>query len=494
MKTLQKSILCFLLLGSFLQNGTAQDSSARLTSRAFPSAAYIRATRGVPEGASAAMIDQRGYLITAFHSIGPINGATGVPGSFYSKSNRYEIEIYPPNGDVPSRWIARVVAGDIRTDLALLRIMAPLDGRSIQDWMVFPALNFGQTRAIGRGSRVWVAGFSNENRPPAIMEISITNVDRSQLGRLAWLSFDRKLPTTMAGSMVLNSFGEIVGIATGTLVNGGDKTNLDRARPVERIPSAWLEALRRGHITETTVEGIPRLPDAGEINELAEGDGPEQAQKHFFIAPQRRPSVVYTNPKLAMQLISPKGQVFRKGQGSVKIEENDPANSVVQVDVSKSKQNALAYSIRTDSSSARKNARVDGNLPWYSETFSKVPGKPVGNGATLTGRLVHAITGEPLRGAMVNVGKPGTNMERLLGEFLRGEIGRTQFEVHLLGQARTNRSGDFVVHNLPQGKSLPVAGYKPTFRPVYLKAHIAASAKKVNLGKVKVTYWEPIAY
>lgn len=458
----------------------AQDTSRVVLDRSATAVVRIRAVRGVEFPASGAIIDRRGYVLTSFHAVGTIDAAKNVPGTLLSSSNRYEVELYDPRSPDPIVWVARVVRGDIRADLGLLRLMAPLgpdrDSR-------FPSVALGATQNIGRNSVLFALGYKSAGSKPSVTRIAVRDVQRSQLSRLSWIFFAPALDAQSTGGVLLDSMSNVVGIATGSAerTKGG---SIERARPIERVPNDWLDDLRRGHIHDVKIDGYKILADGGELHELAEGDSPLSQQVHFFGVPRRRPVAISVTPPLPLVLLGPNGNTLNRATGALTIRENDPANAIVAVDVSKSLKHALAYSIKTG---------APGSLPTASASAGNTAAVVAGKGV-LSGRLVHAVTGEPLKDAVVSVGKPGTNMENLIGRFLRGEVGKKELQSTLLGQARTDRNGRFSVRGLPQGKDLPVAGYKMTFRPVYLRAQIGPNQPKLDLGNIKVTYWEPIAY
>ncbi len=470
------AVLTFTLSAPSLH---AQDPSRTMLERAAPAAVRIRAVRGVPAPATGIVIDRRGYVITNFHAVGYIDAAKGVPGTLFSASNRYELELPDPSSDEPSVWVARVVRGDIRADLALLRLMAPMGPEQNRDH--FSSIALGSTQNVGRNSVLWALGYKGASSKPVLTHVTVRDIQRSQLSRLSWIFFKPGVDKEFTGGVLLDSMVNMVAIPTATLDTSKGST-IERARPVERISTDWLDALRRGHIHDTRIDGFKPLADGGELHDLAEGDSPSREQSHFFKAPNRRPVAVTVTPPLPLTLLGTDGKVLNKGSGTLTVRSQDPQLAVIEVDVSQSLKHALAYSVRTGS---------PGTIP--SKDATKTTMVAAGKGI-VSGRMVHAVTGEPLKDAVVSIGYPGTNMEKLIGRFLRGEVSRSELQTQLLGQARTDRNGRFQIRNLPHGKDLPIAGYKMTFRPVYLSAQISPTDLKLDLGNIKMTYWEPIAY
>lgn len=477
------AVIVMLAPGVWAASATlAQDASRSILEKAAPAVVRIRAVRGVDRAATGVTIDRRGYVLTNFHAVGHISASNGIPGSLFSKANRYELELYDPRSEDPVVWVARVVRGDIRADLALLRLMAPM-GRDNQQGY-FPSVAWGSTQGLGRNSVLWAIGYKDSGAKPTLVRVTVKDIKRSQLSRLSWIYFQPGIDKGFTGGALLNSMASVTAVSTGAVEQTKANT-FDRARPVERISNDWLDALKRGDIHDTKIEGFKALADAGEAHELAEGDGPTAQQSHFFAAPTRRPVTISVTPQLPLTLLSPSGKVLNRGNGTMTLSGRDPQDAIVEIDVSKSLKQALAYSIKTGATGPATTSTI---------TTAATADPTLKGNAVLTGRLVHAVTGEPLKDAVVSVGKPGTDMEKLMARFLRGEIGRSELQTKLLGQARTDRNGRFQIRDLPKGKGLPLAGYKMTFRPVYLNAQLGANQSRLDLGNIKVTYWEPIAY
>lgn len=335
---------------------SAQDLSSSITRRAVRAAVKITAQSpngGPVSSGSGSIIDPRGYVLTNFHVVGHTHPGAGAPGTFINPANEVRIAmVSSPRESAEERFIGRVVRADTRLDLALVRIVAEVGGAPIPENRRFPSIAMADTSRLRPGSRLFAFGF-----PLGVRTINVTSGEMSGFHlnsreEVAWIRTDAEFNPGNSGGMLLDRQGRLVAIPTAVLSGRGTLEPIELARPVERVPEEWRRALRRGHIDDVIVDGVPTLPLGAELSDVATGDGNafDRPEMHYYRLPAERPIRVQVSPALPVGLLAPNGEVIRESRGSLEVRSTDPPNVVLGVLIpprSESGGGTLAIRIRT---------------------------------------------------------------------------------------------------------------------------------------------------
>jgi hypothetical protein len=277
---------------------------------------------------SGVMIDPRGYVLTSFSSVGVEGisegrmGSYGRPGTLYD-AERVNVEVYDgPFASTPAAYVARVVRGDVRLNLALLRVIGTLDG-ALPPGHRFAAVDLeGATStprlgssglAIGAGANV-----ASLTVRPATLMAGIPNSQEQIAGYLVDLHH-----ATLDGAPYFDGDGNFAGVLSRGFL-----------RPPERIPAEWRDELARGDIDDLRVVGVDRLEPGiwAEVNLI--GDSPyrpssdearrEVTEDFFYLLPNLQAGTIVTVPAVNIvayrggrSIASGTGEVFVAGEADV---------------------------------------------------------------------------------------------------------------------------------------------------------------------------------
>lgn len=351
----------FAFLSILFAAGTtqAQDLPQSVTRRAVRAAVKInvqvqggRPGRPRTSTGSGSIIDPRGYVLTNFHVVGNTTPGGGTPGSLYSATNEVRIAVASTARETAQeRYIGRVVRADVRLDLALIRIVSDLNGNPLPSGTRFPSIQIADTSQLRPGSRLFAFGF-----PLGVQTINVTSGEMSGFqmnsrDQVAWIRTDAEFNPGNSGGMLLDRRGRLVAIPTAVVSGRGTLEPIELARPVERVPAEWRRDLRRGHLEDTIIEGIPELP-MGELAHEAVGDSSsfDRPEMHYFRLPAQRPVRIEVSPALTIGLLTEGGTVVREGQGELTVRSSDPQNMVLGMLIpprNESGGGTLAIRIRT---------------------------------------------------------------------------------------------------------------------------------------------------
>lgn len=334
---------------------SAQDLSSAVTRRAVRAAVKIitASPSGQEANGSGSVIDPRGYVLTNFHVVGHMNPGGGAPGSFINPANEVRIAMASSAREsAEERFIGRVVRADIRLDLALVRIVSDMDGRPIPASRRFPSIEMADTAHLRPGSRLFAFGFPLGMRTINVTSGEMSGFHMNSREEVAWIRTDADFNPGNSGGMLLDRRGRLVAIPTAVLSGRGTLEPIELARPVERMPEPWRGALRRGHIDDVEVTGMPVLTVGDEITDHATGDGDAfgRPEMHYYALPAERPLRVTVSPALPVGLLGADGRVLREGRGTLEVLSTDPEDVTVGVLIpprSESGGGTLAIQIRT---------------------------------------------------------------------------------------------------------------------------------------------------
>ena len=177
---------------------------------------------------SGTIVDPSGIILTNCHVANP--RAMGMPAP---QANALAIAITQQSDEPPAlTYLAQVVAQSPEIDLAVLRIVAGLDGKPVSG-LNLPAVPIGDSDELDLGDTVSIFGY------PGIGGETVTFTSGSVAGftkqsgvrdRRAWIKTDATIAGGNSGGTAVNADGQLIGVPTQAAA-GTDITPVD-ARPV----------------------------------------------------------------------------------------------------------------------------------------------------------------------------------------------------------------------------------------------------------------------
>jgi serine protease Do len=484
-------------------SGTAQeldDASALRAIRATVRLAVPNPSGGESTG-SGAMIDPRGYVLTNFHVVGHTTPEDGTPGRLLDAGNRVSIATVEDGRDaaVP-RYSGRVVRGDARLDLALVRIVSDERGVPVRG-AAFRTVPIGETAGLRPGSRVWTLGFPLSTRTITVTQGAIAGFQMNLSGQIAWLRTDAEINPGNSGGLLVDSRGRLIGVPTAKYGEDEAGRPIDPvrlARPIDRVPQEWLDSLRRGHIEDLIVTGAPSLVPGESLRDVANGDNAdlEAVELHYYpLPPGPRPARVLANPRLQTGLYGG-GRLLRQSPGFVDVLPSDPQPLVVAVLVSTDRTEPLTLELVMATPGADANTvaaapsdgpfvapHQPGGRPFAAAAASSSSTSTTSPRFSARGTVVgpaHA----PALGATVLVGHPGSDLLSVVIRFVRGELDESRVRDAVVAVALTDQHGRFQLQNLPAGR-FPIAFVTPGAEPRFLTLTLSDPARsEIDLGTV----------
>ncbi len=490
----------------------AQELSERATDRCVRAAVRVQvdiadaAGRTSSSSGSGAVIDPRGYVLTNLHVVGHTRWSPrGLPGAFLGDGEHIQIAtVESARESAHPRWIARVVRADVRLDLALLRIVSQADGSPIPEGMTFQTIELASTQGMQPGAALWAFGYPLGVRTINVTGGRTTGFQMNARGEVAWIRTDAEFNPGNSGGMLVDRRGRLVAVPTAVV--SGDETlePIELARPVERIPSSWTEALARGHIDDVIVSGIDTLTPGSEATASAVGDSgglDTEPEIHFFNFPASRPFTIRSTPPVPIAIVSERG-ILREGRGQLSITAFDPPNAMLAVLLPRpSDGSATEARLSVDAPTAGPGIATAPGLPGAPGRPGTVPGSAYGpsgppagptggvygapaGGVHARGTVIDGRSGQPVP-ALVLVARPGVDPAAASAMMMSGQILPQQLESMLLARAETGAGGTFELQNLMPGTfaTLVVAnGYRPTL----VQLTIPPGAPMLTLSPVSV--------
>ncbi|AKF09546.1 trypsin-like peptidase domain-containing protein [Sandaracinus amylolyticus] len=468
----------------------AQDLSDEVTERAVRAAVRIQVD--LPGGSSTGsgtLIDPRGYVLTNFHVVGFVrHGSGGAPGQLLGDGQHVQIATVNSDRDTArTRWIGRVVRADVRLDLALVRIVAQADGSPVPEGTTFPSMEMAPTTGLRPGASLWCFGFPLGVRTINVTGGHITGFQMNTRGEVAWIRSDAEFNPGNSGGMLVDRAGRIVAVPT-AVVSGSDTLEpIEVARPVERVPSEWREALARGPIEDVRIGGLLALTAGLEHTDESVGDGAalDAPEVHYYTLPPDRPLQITVAPRFPIGLIAPNGRPLREAEGALAVLPTDPPGSLLAVLVPRADDGStVQLRVRLERPVAQPYAGAQpyGAQPYSGVLQPRVGAQPYGapqpqvmppGSVMVRGRMVDARSGMPVQG-MVLIGQPGVDLQQHVALFLAGRLTDAQFQSRLVASARTDANGFYELRGVPRG-SYPGAGMSTGYRPATLTLTIRPS-------------------
>ena len=471
----------------FAAPAAAQELAENVTDRCVRAAVKITvlADGGGGSTGSGTIIDPRGYVLTNFHVVGHMRPSdNGLPGTLLNSANRIQLAtVESARQSARPRWRGVVVRADQRLDMALIRIVSDSDGNPIQG-RPFTAVPIASTESLRPGSHVWAFGYPLGVRTINVTDGSVAGFQMNGRDEVAWLRTDTEFNPGNSGGMLVDRRGRLVALPT-RVYHGRALEPVELARPVERMPAEWRQALRSGHITDTQIDGVRTLRAGTELLDTALGDSVEMARpvdQHFWrpaaeLARPVRVSLDGRHPIAVMQ----GDRVLREGLGAVDLQPGDGPSAVISILLVNARDNPIRYRVSLEPLAAEEPAVVpDAESPVEAE------GPPEPSGATVSGRMVQVTSGEPLSGGWVFVARPGVEPVASLEAWLRGELTRAQLQERFVTAARSNVRGEYVLEGVPPGR-YDGAAAADGYRPAPITFTVAADQPRVELRPIQLS-------
>lgn len=472
-------LACLATCALGASRATAQELPDAATARCVRAAVRLQVELTGPGGrngtstGSGTLFDPRGYVLTNFHVVGRTRwSAGGLPGSLLGQ--RVEIAMVDTAREVArTRWIGRVVRGDVRLDLAIVRIIAQADGSPVPEGTVFPTVELATTEGMQPGASLWAFGFPLGVRTINVTGGRTTGFQMNTRGDVAWIRTDAEFNPGNSGGMLVDRRGRLVAIPT-AVVSGDDTLEpIELARPAERVPRAWLDSLASGSLEDTVITGIEALSSGVEATATAVGDAGglgTEPEMQFFSLPSGRPATLHTTPQVPVALVSERG-ILREGRGQLAVLPRDPSSAMV----------AVLLPRPSDGSPTEARLRIDVAGPGGGAMLGQ---SLAVQGVTARGAVVDGRTGRPVSG-IVFVARPGVDPSSAAQLFLSGRLSPQELDGMLLARSQSDSSGAYELRGLTPGThaTLVVArGYRPTL----VQVAIPADASLVTLGPIQV--------
>ena len=519
----------------------AQDINAAATDRCVRAAVRIVALgqNGEPVSTgSGGVIDARGYILTNFHVVGHMTPEHGVPGALIDPRNRYPIALVTSSREnAEPRFLAEVVRGDARLDLALLRIVADARGQPLPRGQRFTHVELHGTAGLRPGSRLYAFGYPLGVRTINVTGGQLTGFQLNAREEVAWLRTDAEFNPGNSGGMLVDAECRLVAVPTAVVHGQRTLEPIELARPAERVPAAWRAALRRGHLDTMVIDGVPTLSTEQPVLDAFAGDvgGLSGTEIHYYMLPDAmRPSRVRANvATLPLALADRSGRIIRQGRGVLEIGPSDPPNLLVAAVVEDASERALAVELRLERGQAPPQQQMVATGPsvTYVPQASNVPqpgspnapnpfaGQAVGPGttvvpapgatavpqpgstvvappgrpgqpavghATIRGSIIEVGTGRAVPGAMLLVGRPGVDLIRHVSDYVARRITEEQFFAMLVGYGRTDATGRYEVSGLVPRTAYPAASFATGYQPVNLRISVGIEGSIIELSPIPI--------
>ncbi|MCE5291059.1 MAG: serine protease [Nocardiaceae bacterium] len=223
------------------------------------------------QSGSGVMVDGHGLLLTAAHVVDPsvaTNPAPDlVPISYFYVSTFTGDDESP----VPA-YVAKPVTSDRDLDLAVMRIVARVDGKQLDPAALPRPLSIGRSSSVHAAEPVSVLGYpayGDENRDilgsPMVVTTGPVRSERADV-----ITSATRVGPGSSGGAVIDADGKLIGIVK----DGGNprSASLDGA---QSMPLAISTAAERAH---DLIEQAKRVPTEGEAPKVALPDGKFHAQ------------------------------------------------------------------------------------------------------------------------------------------------------------------------------------------------------------------------
>jgi hypothetical protein len=490
----------------------AQGLSDRATQRCVAAAVRLEVTfGGGTSTGSGTMIDARGYILTNFHVVGFTRHeeGAGAPGRLYAEGDQIRIAtVGSARESATPAYVGRVVRGDVRLDLAIVRITGRIDGSPLPSGTTFPTIELTGSEGLNPGAAVWAFGFPMGVRTVNVTSGNISGFEMNADGEVAWIRTDVEFNPGNSGGMLVDRRGRLVAVPTAVVSSSETLEPIELARPAERMPSEWATALAGSEPIETLVlTGLPELSAGAALADRATGDtgGMASEEIHYFRLPASLATTggtVSVTPAVPLGLVDSRGVVVREGRGSLVVRGPEMTGLVAVLLARGADGSATEVSLRLDAAPAMtggyagRGAYPPGAYPPGAYPPGAYPpgayppggaygapaGGPTAGDVAIRGRLVDAATGTPVSGGTVYIAPASVDIAGLLALYQSRRLTEADFRSALVGVGTTDASGAYAISGLPRGRFAGV-----TTAPGYASSPITLTIAPTDAGVIEVT-------
>jgi S1-C subfamily serine protease len=418
------------------------------------------------------VIDQAGYIVTSFHCIGQSDvfgedTQYGLQnGDYYNSKGEAEVAVSdePDSSPMPT-YMAQVVAGNADEDVAVLKIVSFLDSNEeLAEPLPLVAAKLADSDTVEEGAEVNALSYvgdddeSVNSNQGEILQLIDNNDDNAT----DWFLTSAEILYSSSGGAVLNDKGEVIGIGAGDYTDEKKKETRYYIKPI----NSASPVIERAMSVEDSQSNKPQKPGGG-------GDKNIPAGQNF--GGISFGSGVDDNGELVDESTtfeSGIGEVFGlfpyqkmkdgvswsyswlyEGQEAItednlKWDMGDSGNAQLSIYHKEGSLPDGQYGLQVF---LRNKLVQEGEFVIGSEKPVDKPKKPVENtseGVQLTGKIVDADTGKPIKDAALLVLKAGKKVR----DFDRSEDMST-----VLSGGMTNVKGIYTTDTpIPRGESYSV--------------------------------------
>jgi len=179
---------------------------------------------------SGTIITSQGHILTNFHVIGDKD-----TGKYTNRQGLVYIGINPPglNANPNILYLAQVIKGDNKLDLALLRIVATRDGGRLPADLKLTPVPVGDSDKVQIGDETTVIGFPDlGDGTVTLTRGSVSGFLDDTEGAGTWIKTDAGINPGNSGGMAINHAGEVVGVPSQVRFDTKVSGQSGRIRPI----------------------------------------------------------------------------------------------------------------------------------------------------------------------------------------------------------------------------------------------------------------------
>ena len=178
---------------------------------------------------SGSLVDERGLILTNYHVVGDTEQQV-----FYNRDRMVAIAITrnPKRTAVPA-YLGEIVKADANLDLALIRVLADIDGNDLNNCQVLPTYEIGDSDTLQIGDELAIFGY------PGIGGESITFTEGTVSGYEsesdlpeAWIKSDAEINPGNSGGSAVAENGKLIGVPTAGVIDEEAAGKLGLIRPI----------------------------------------------------------------------------------------------------------------------------------------------------------------------------------------------------------------------------------------------------------------------
>lgn len=231
---------------------------------------------GTSSTGSGSIIDPSGYILTNFHVVGDMESRT-----LYNEKGLMYLLITPSAKQPPKPlFIGQVVRADANLDLALIKVIANIDGTAIKQTLRLPYYELGTVDDITIGDTIGIIGYPGIGRGT----VTFTQGDVSGFTffedsyDIEWIKTEALMSYGNSGGTAIALNGRLVGVPTQINTAQGGSGTMGYIRPVDLVPGEWLGRQQQQKVAPEP-DGVVYK---GQILDAKSGRGIEGAVFAFF--------------------------------------------------------------------------------------------------------------------------------------------------------------------------------------------------------------------